>query len=187
MSKIVLLDYYDERNCYHLDPDKKSVEIYKYQSSECARPCGYAAYQSSGLLPVHKKVFLAIYVYTERIRLWINSMEFDLQDPAIQTKRVAIAPYVKEFSVTNNNKTITSIRYTYNDLNGIFPDEPKGDFCTFISYWANHHLNRLRFAYFWIAKSEGRDVENQSFVDEIEEHLQSHDSQDYSKKTEKDE
>lgn len=174
MKKLYVKDFYDETKYYLID---SKIEIVRRESSlieaeEYVYPSGYGIFRKSGLFCKAISNFVAMYVNNNKIFLRVDMQEFDCEKEGIRVERISLFPYRKRFRIVQGEDKLFSLDYCYNDLAGTFPEDSEGDFFTFLLYQNKTILQKKRFKYYWTARAEGRNVNSQDFVNEIESYLQ---------------
>jgi hypothetical protein len=169
-------DVHGRTRRYLLEPVAGRYRAERCPANEVPRPegVGFGQERRVGLGPVRDVAFAAVYVDGDYVRFAIAgspvmpepSIIVDLGDPAVRVSRTAVAPFVRQVSVTYQTKQILALRYWRVDLDG-FPDTAHSDLFAFAQ---SLQAKPEELAGFWFLRRNRQIIRSIPTEGEIREH-----------------
>ena len=162
----MLLSDYRRRQAFLLDTDSGSVEA-RGPVSVGESVEGFGQWRTLGLFRDRRRVFVAVFLRTDRVVLWLDGDQYDLLDPNIAVQCVDFLPFfARSLRIEEQGRTVREVKYWFFQREA-WPDD--GDIFSLAERIASSDDSGQGFIHVWKARAAGRDLESKEFLAELEE------------------
>lgn len=128
MPDVTLVDYLDEDVSYLFSPSTGILTFREKAESDELHGAGYASRKRVGVLRFHV-ITVAVFCEGTHLVLWIPGIRVDLCSNSFQGKVRLVAPFVREFSLTQGERVLYSCFYWHSGARA-WPDD--GDIFSYV-------------------------------------------------------
>jgi len=163
-GRILISDFVDPFRFYLLEPSSGHVIEQRGSVDSSPKSSGFATYRRVGLGKRHR-VFVALYSTGQTLMVQLGGESFYFGNKELIAKRVTVPVFVRRFRIYRGQAIVVDMTYWFFEWQE-WPND--GDIFSLIAKDTATREDRLRSIYFFGANSQGRDVTNPLFTQEMD-------------------